>query len=216
MIRLRRYLIAGLLVWVPLGVTVLVIKLLVDLMDRTLVLLPPPWRPEELFGFGIPGLGILVGFVVILVTGMIAANLVGRQVVAAWESLLARIPLVRSIYSAAKQVVESIVSADSNSFRKVLLVEYPRKGIWSLAFQTGEIGGEVQDKTIEDVVTVFVPTTPNPTSGFIVFIARSEIIELEMSVEDGMKLVMSLGVVAPKPPGKAAEVAEVAEVQART
>lgn len=195
---LRRYLIAGLLVWVPLVITVVVIRSLVGFMDQSMLLLPKEWRPEALLGYPIPGLGLVLTVTIVVMTGLLAANLFGRRVVAAWESLLARIPLVRSIYSAVKQVAETIFAANGEAFRKVLLIEYPRRGIWTLAFQTGTATGEIQRRTEAEVITVFVPTTPNPTSGFIMMIPKSEVMELEMSVEDALKLVVSLGVVAPR------------------
>lgn len=201
---LKRYLIAGLLVWVPLGITFLVIRALVGVMDRTLLLLPPDWRPEALLGFPVPGLGIVLSVLVVLITGMVVANLLGRKLVEGWESLLNRIPLVRSIYSAVKQILETIFVAGGKSFRKVLMVEYPRRGLWTLAFQTGSGTEEVHDKAGHRLVTVFVPTTPNPTSGFIILAPEEDIIELEMSVEDGLKLIMSLGVVAPPTRAKVA------------
>lgn len=194
---MRRYLIAGLLVWVPLGVTLLVITTLVDLLDRVLLLLPPEWRPDALLGVHIPGLGVLVSVTVVFVTGIIAANLFGRQLVALWESLLARIPLVRSIYAAVKQLTETMFSSSGQSFRKVLLIEYPRRGLWTLAFQTGTDVGEAQAKTGQDVINVYVPTTPNPTSGFFLMVPRADVIELEMSVDDGLKMLISMGVVVP-------------------
>lgn len=195
---LRRYLIAGLLVWVPLVITVLVIRALVGFMDQSLLLLPPEWRPEALLGYPIPGLGLVLTVTVVILTGLFAANLFGRRLVEAWEALLARIPLVRSIYSAVKQVAETIFATNGEAFRKVLLIEYPRRGIWTLAFQTGTASGEVQRRTAEEVITVFVPTTPNPTSGFIMMIPRNEVMELSMSVEDALKMIVSLGVVAPR------------------
>jgi len=201
---LKRYLIAGLLVWVPLGITFLVIRALVGVMDRTLLLLPPDWRPEALLGFPVPGLGIVLSILVVLVTGMVVANLLGRKLVEGWESLLNRIPLVRSIYSAVKQILETIFVAGGKSFRKVLMVEYPRRGLWTLAFQTGSGTEEVHDKSGHRLVTVFVPTTPNPTSGFIILVPEEDVIELDMSVEDGLKLIMSLGVVAPPTRAKVA------------
>ncbi len=205
---LRRYVIAGLLIWVPLGITVLVIKLLVDLMDQTLLLLPPAWRPEALLSMNIPGLGVVLMTGVVLATGVVVANLAGRKLVGIWEGLLARIPLVRNIYSAVKQVAEALLSSGGEAFRKVLLIEYPRKGVWSVAFQTGSGAQEIQDKTRADVITVFVPTTPNPTSGFLVVVPRDEIVELDMTVEEGLKFIMSLGVVTPAiAPGSAGEVA---------
>lgn len=196
---IRRYLIAGLLVWVPLVITGVVVKLLVDFMDGSLLLLPPAWRPDTLLGFSIPGLGLILTFAIVLVTGMVVANLLGRKLVDFWEGVLARIPIVRSIYSAVKQVVETMFVGGGDAFRKVLLVEYPRKGLWTIGFQTGAAIGEVQEKTAREVVTVFIPTTPNPTSGFIILVPREDAIELEMSVEDALKFVMSLGVVSPRP-----------------
>jgi uncharacterized membrane protein len=201
---LKRYLIAGLLVWVPLGITFLVIRALVGVMDRTLLLLPPDWRPEALLGFPVPGLGVVLSVLVVLITGMVVANLLGRKLVEGWESLLNRIPLVRSIYSAVKQILETLFVAGGNSFRKVLMVEYPRRGLWTLAFQTGSGTDEVRDKVGRRLVTVFVPTTPNPTSGFIILVPEEDIIELDMGVEDGLKLIMSLGVVIPPPRVKVA------------
>ena len=197
---IRRYFIAGLLVWLPLGVTVLVIKLLVDLLDQVLLFIPAPYRPDALLGFHIPGLGVVLSIALVFATGVIVANLFGRQLVALWEAFVDRIPLVNTIYSAVKQLLETLLSPNGTSFRKVLLIEYPRKGLWTLAFQTSETLGEVQDKTSVDVITVFVPTTPNPTSGFIIMVPRNEVIELSMSVDQGLKMIISLGVVVPKPP----------------
>jgi uncharacterized membrane protein len=194
---LRRYLIAGLLVWVPLGVTVLIVKSLIDLMDRSLLLLPPLYRPENLLGFKIPGLGVVLTIGVVLITGMVVANLFGRQLVRLWEGLLARIPLVRSIYSAVKQVLETVFSSGGQSFRKVVLIEYPRREIWTLAFLTGGGGEEVQGITGRQLVSVFVPTTPNPTSGFFLMLPSEDVVELGMSVDTGLKLIMSAGVVSP-------------------
>lgn len=194
---LRRYLIAGLLLWLPLGVTILVVRLLVGTMDQTLLLLPERLRPDALLGFHIPGLGLLLAVSVVLVTGMLVANLFGRRLVTLWERLLARIPLVRSIYMAVKQLAETMFSGGGQSFRKVLLIEYPRKGLWTLAFQTGTGVGEAQQKTGRDVVNVYVPTTPNPTSGFFLMVPREDVVELDMSVDDGLKMIISMGVVVP-------------------
>lgn len=200
---MRKYLIAGLLVWLPLGVTVLVVKALVDVMDRTLLLLPPEWQPDTVFGVHIPGLGLVLAFAVVLATGIIVANLLGRRLVALWESVLARIPLVRSIYGGVKQVLEVLLSPGGKSFRRVLLVEYPRRGMWSFAFQTSEELGEVQDKTgATQVVSVFVPTTPNPTSGFVLLVPREDLIELEMSVDEALRMIISVGVAVPEWPRK--------------
>jgi uncharacterized membrane protein len=194
---LKKYLIAGILVWLPLGVTVLVVKLFIDLMDRTLLLIPQQYRPEELLGMSIPGFGVILSVIIILITGMIAANLLGGKLVALWELILSRIPLVRSVYSAVKQLTETLFSSSGQSFRKVLMIEYPRKGLWTLAFQTGNGSGEAQQKTGEDVVNVYVPTTPNPTSGFFLMVPKQDVIELDMSVDEGLKMIISMGVVVP-------------------
>jgi uncharacterized membrane protein len=194
---LKKYLIAGILVWLPLGVTVLVVKLFIDLMDRTLLLLPEQYRPEELLGISIPGFGVILSVIIILITGMIAANLLGGKLVALWELILSRIPLVRSVYSAVKQLTETLFSSSGQSFRKVLMIEYPRKGLWTLAFQTGTETGEAQQKTGVDVINVYVPTTPNPTSGFFLMVPKQDVIELDMSVDEGLKMIISMGVVVP-------------------
>lgn len=213
MSRMRRYLITGLLVWLPIGVTVLVVKLLVDLMDQTLVVLPEAYRPDHLLGFHIPGLGVVLSVLVVLSTGVVMAHFFGQQLLAAWEAILNRIPLVRSIYSSVKQLSETLLSSGGQSFRKVLLIEYPRKGLWTLAFQTGTEVGEAQAKTGEEVINVYVPTTPNPTSGFFLMVPRRDVVELEMSVDEGLKMIISMGVVVPrwvrKNPPSAADVAEI-------
>ena len=198
MSRLRKYLIAGLLVWLPLGVTVLVLKLLVDVMDRTLLLLPAAWRPDIVLGFHIPGIGLVLSLAVVGITGVVVANLLGRRMVAFWESFLARIPLVRSIYLGVKQVVETVFTSEGKSFRKVVLIEYPRRGTWCLAFLTGTGLGEVQARTGQDIVAVFVPTTPNPTSGFVLLVPVEDVRELDMNVDDGLKLIISMGVAVPQ------------------
>lgn len=195
--RLRRYLVAGILVWAPLAVTYLLLKFAINIMDRTLRFVPQQYRPEELLGFTIPGLGVILTFVVLLVTGVLAANFVGRAFVGGWESLLDRIPVVRAIYSAAKNFAEVVFSDSSQSFKKVLLIEYPRKGLYSLAFQTATDLGEIQGRTGEEVVSCFVPTTPNPTSGFIIIVPKKDIKVLDMDVDEALKMIISLGVVVP-------------------
>ncbi len=194
---MKRYLIAGLLIWVPLGVTVMVIKLLVGVMDQTLLWLPEPYRPETLLGFHVPGLGVVLSVIIVLGTGVIVANLFGRKLVEAWENILARIPLVRTIYASVKQILETVFSS-GQSFRKVLLVEYPRKGLWTLAFQSSTNQGEAQIRTGQEVINVFIPTTPNPTSGFFIMVPRSDVVELDMSVDDGLKMIISAGVMVPE------------------
>lgn len=195
--RLRRYLVAGLLVWLPLGVTIVIVRFLIGLMDKTLVLVPRQYHPEELLGIGVPGLGVILTVILLLITGVLTANFVGRSFLKGWESLLDRIPVARSIYSAAKNFAEIVFSDSGNAFSKVLLVEYPRKGIYSLTFQTASKIGEIEARTGEDVVACFVPTTPNPTSGFIIIVPKKDTIELDMEVDEAVKLIMSLGVVIP-------------------
>ncbi len=195
---LRKYLIAGLLVWLPLAATVVVIKLLIDLLDNAILLFPPEWQPETLFGFSIPGFGIVIGVSILILTGAFAANLFGRKLVGFWEAVLGRIPLVRTIYSSVKQVLETLFSSNSESFRRVVLIEYPRKGIWSLGFQTNEALTAAREASGKDLVSIFVPTTPNPTSGFIVMLPTDEITQLDISVEDGFKFIISMGVIVPE------------------
>lgn len=195
--RLRRYLVAGILVWAPLAVTWFLLKIGVGLMDKTLAVIPAQYQPDELLGVHIPGLGVILTIIVLLVTGVLAANFVGRAFVGGWESLMDRIPFVRAIYSAAKNFAEMVFSDSSQSFKKVLLIQYPRKGLFSLAFQTSSQLGEVQGRTGEEVVCCFLPTTPNPTSGFIIIVPRKDIIELDMEVDEALKMIISLGVVVP-------------------
>jgi len=194
---LRRYIIAGLLVWVPLGVTLFVLDLFVDIMDRTLLLLPETYRPDSVLGMHIPGLGIVLTLAVLITTGFLVANLVGRRLVSFSEGILHRIPLVRTIYSAAKNFAEVLFTDTNQAFKKVLLIEYPRKGVYSLCFQTSTALEEIQARTNENVICVFVPTTPNPTSGFILMVPISDVIELDMDIESALKMVVSLGVVVP-------------------
>jgi len=204
---LRRYLIAGLLIWLPLGVTLLVFKLLVGLVEKLIDVIPAQYHPEVLLGIEIPYFNVILAliamFVVMLLTGLVVTNLFGRKLVKIWESLLGRIPVVRSIYQSAKQIAETVFSSSGKSFRKVLLIEYPRKGLYTLAFQTGSSAGEVQAKTGEQVTTVFIPTTPNPTSGFIILVPTKDVIELEMNVDEALKMVISLGMVEPQWPREA-------------
>jgi uncharacterized membrane protein len=207
---LRTYLVTGLLIWVPLVITLFILTLLVDFMDQTLLLLPENFRPETLLGFRIPGLGAVLAAAVLLLTGLLVTNIVGRKLVDFWESLLNRIPLVRSVYSAAKSFAEMVLTNNTQSFKQVLLIEYPRKGIYSMGFQTAGTGslGEIQQRTGEEVICVFVPTTPNPTSGFIMFVPKQDVIFLDMAVEDAIKMVVSLGVVVPQSPGLVGLVAD--------
>lgn len=197
--KLRTIIVAGLLVWIPLGLTIFVIKLLIDLLGQTYLLIPPALRPENLIGTEIPGIGVIVAIIVVLLTGLITANYFGNRIVKAWDAFLDRIPLIRSIYSPLKKFSELVLSDQTQSFSKVLLIEYPRKGIYSLCFQTSKELGEVQNQAGEEMVCVYIPTTPNPTSGYIVLVPQNEVKELKMSVEDALKMIISLGVVVPDP-----------------
>lgn len=195
---IRRYFISGLLVWVPIWVTILVIKFLVDLLDNVLVLLPKPYQPDELIGFHIPGIGVIIILFVICFTGLIAANFIGSRLVTLWDAFIGRIPLVRSLYMGVKQIMQTLFTPGGQSFRKVLLVEYPREGMWTLAFQTGEAYPEVEKSLDgETMIGLFVPTTPNPTSGFLLMVPKKKVIELNMSIEQALKYVISLGVMQP-------------------
>jgi uncharacterized membrane protein len=184
-------------VWVPLGVTLIVVRALVGWLDGSLLLIPEPYRPENLLGFPLPGLGVLLSLLILLLTGILAANFFGRSLVGIWERLLARIPLVRSIYSGTKQLAETLFNGGGESFRKVLLVEFPRRGLWTLAFQTGHDIGEAQDKIGGNVLNVYIPTTPNPTGGYFVMVRSEDVVELEMTVDEGLKMLMSMGAVVP-------------------
>jgi len=195
---LRNYLIAGLLIWIPIFITVVVFRFLVNLMDQTLLLLPPPVRPENVLGFRIPGLGVLLTIALLFVTGLVATNLIGGRFVTWIEDLVRKIPLIGPVYGGAKSFSETVLTSKGQSFKKVLMVEYPRKGIWSLAFLTANELEEVQARTEQEVVCCFVPTTPNPTSGFIVMVPRNEVIELDMEVESAVKMIVTLGVVVPR------------------
>ena len=183
--------------WLPIGITIILLRILIGLLDRTLVLVPAQYRPEEWLGFAIPGLGLVLSFFILLVTGVLAANFVGRSLVGFWERILERIPIVRSVYSASKNFAEIVFSDSDQSFKKVLLIEYPRKGLYGLAFQTATELGEVQGRTGEEVICTFVPTTPNPTSGFIIIVRKRDVIELDMDIDEALKMIISLGVVVP-------------------
>jgi len=194
---MRKYLVTGLLIWVPLVITLWVLNLIVTTMDQTLQLVPLQWHPHTLFGRDIPGLGVLLTVLVVLLTGLLARNIIGERLVLYWEALLGRIPIVRSIYSSVKQVSDTILSPNGQAFRRALLVQYPRAGVWTIAFQTGTPAGEVRRLVGIEMVSVYVPTTPNPTSGFFLMVPRAETIELDMSVDEALKYVVSMGVVAP-------------------
>ncbi len=197
----RNYFIPGLLVWLPILITYFIIKFMVDMLDQSIALLPKKYQPEQLVGFHVPGVGVVLTLLIVLVTGIIASNIFGKQLVSLWESILAKIPFVRSIHSASKQVLQAFLKPQNQAFRKVLLIEYPRRDIWSIAFKTSD--EFVETPTGEDMMTVFIPTTPNPTSGLLTIIPKQDAIDLNMSVEDALKMIISLGVVTPNDAEKA-------------
>ena len=186
---MKRYLIAGLLVWVPLGITIWVLHFLVTSLDSILLLFPESARPEALFGFNIPGVGVLIAFVILFGTGVLAANFLGLRLIRAWESVLVRIPFVKSIYSSVKQVSDTLLSDQGNAFRKALLVEFPHPGSWTIAFQTGSPAPAVSARLEGEHVSVYVPTTPNPTSGYFVIVPRTRVHELDMTVDEALKYI---------------------------
>lgn len=194
---MRKYFITGLLVLVPLAITLWVLNLIVGTLDQSLLLMPEKWRPESLFGFTLPGLGTILTLLIVFLTGLFTRNFLGNRLLLMWEHLLNRIPVVNSIYSSVKQVSDTLFSSSGNAFRKALLVQYPRQGSWTIAFLTGVPGGDVKNHLQGDYVSVYVPTTPNPTSGFFLMLLRSETIELDMNVDEALKYIVSMGVVAP-------------------
>ena len=199
---LKKYFITGLLIWIPLAITVWVLNLIVTTMDQTLWLLPESMRPSAWLGVHIPGLGLLLSLAIVLLTGLLAANIIGQRLVHMWEGMLARIPVVKSIYNSVKQVSDTLFSSTGEAFRKAVLVQYPREGAWTIAFLTGVPGGDVATHLRGDYVSVYVPTTPNPTSGFFLMLPRAEVIELDMSVDAALKYVISMGVAAPATPAR--------------
>jgi uncharacterized membrane protein len=201
---MRRYLITGLLIWVPLGITFWVLHALVTTMDQSLVLLPESWRPRAWLGLDVPGLGAVLTVLIVLVTGVLGANILGQRLVRVWESLLGRIPVVKSIYNSVKQVSDTLFSSKGEAFRKALLVQWPRDGMWTIAFLTGTPGGEIVNHLEGDYVSVYVPSTPNPTGGYFVMLRRSDVIELDMSVDEALKYIISMGVAPPPPRPKPA------------
>ena len=197
---MRKYFITGLLVWIPLIITVWVLTLLNGWMDASLLLIPKAYRPETLLGFYVPGVGVVLTIALLFVTGLLTANLLGRRLIMLWESLLARIPVVKTIYGGVKQVSDTLLSGQGHAFRKALLVRYPHPGSWAVAFQTGHPSGQIATILEGDHVSVFIPTTPNPTSGFFMIMPKKDVIELDMSVEAALKYIVSMGVVGPDKP----------------
>jgi uncharacterized membrane protein len=195
----KKYFVTGLLIWIPIAITFWVLNLIVTTMDQTLLLLPEAIQPRVLIGWHIPGLGLLLSLLVVLLTGLLAANIIGQRLLQLWEALLARIPVVKSLYNSVKQVSDTLLSSSGQAFRKALLVQYPREGTWTIAFQTGTPGGDVANHLSGDYVSVYVPTTPNPTSGFFLMLPRRDVIELDMTVDAALKYVVSMGVAPPLP-----------------
>ncbi len=205
----RRYFITGLLIWVPIGITLWVLDLVVTTMDLSLSLLPQTWQPVAVLGRHVPGIGALLTLLVIFATGVLATNFLGQRLVTLWEGMLSRIPIVRTIYSSVKQVSDTLLSPQGNAFRKALLVEYPRKGSWTIGVLTGTPAEEVRRRVAQvqpagdddgagaEMVSIYVPTTPNPTSGFFLMMRREDTIELDMSVDEALKYIVSMGVVTP-------------------
>jgi len=196
--RARAYLLAGILVTAPVAITLYLAWAVVDLIDNSVTkLLPEQYNPENYMPFSVPGLGVVIVIVTLTLIGAFTAGVIGRLVIRAGEGALARMPIIRSVYAATKQIMETVLANQSAAFREVVLLEYPRRGIWTLGFISGETHGELRNLTADDVVNVFVPTTPNPTSGFLLFVPRSELHVLEMTVEEGIKMVVSTGIVTP-------------------
>ena len=197
---MKRYFMTGLLIWAPLGITIWVLSLILGMMDQSIMLLPSDWQPRALLGFHLPGMGALLTLLVVFVTGLLTANFIGQRLVRWWEALLHRIPVVRSVYQSVKQISDTVFSPSGQAFRQAVLVQYPRPGSWTIGFLTGTPGGEIAAHLGKDMVSLYVPTTPNPTSGFFLMVPKADVVELDMSVEDALKYLISMGVVAPTSP----------------
>lgn len=210
---IRRYFITGLLIWVPLVITVWVLSVLVGIMDQTLPLLPPGLRTESVLGVHIPGMGVVLTLLIVFVTGVLAANILGQRLVRFWEGVLARIPVVNSIYTGVKQVSDTLLAPGGQAFRKAVLVQWPVEGMWTIAFLTGTPGGDVANHLKGDYLSIYVPTTPNPTGGYFVMVPRSAVIELDMTVDDALKYIISMGVAAPNDAGRRSHIARPAIAQ---
>ncbi len=196
-VQLKKYFVTGLLIWVPLGITLWVLHLLVSTMDQTLQLLPKQFQTEHWIGFHVPGMGVVMTFIVVLVTGLIATNILGQRLLRIGHGLLGRIPVVKSIYNSVKQVSDTLFSSGGHAFRKALLVQYPREGSWTIAFLTGQPGGDVANHLQGEYWSIYVPTTPIPTSGLFLMMPKADVIVLDMSVDEALKYIISMGVVAP-------------------
>jgi len=194
---MKKYLITGLLIWIPLVITLWVLKLIVDVLDQTLLLLPREFQTENWLGVHVPGMGVVMTLVIVFATGLLTTNLLGARLVHFWHEILHRIPVVNSIYSSVKQISDTLFSSSGQAFRKALLVQWPHPGMWTVAFLTGRPGGDLVNHLQGDFISVYVPTTPNPTGGYFVVVARKDVIELDMSVDAALKYIISMGVVPP-------------------
>ncbi len=195
---IRKCFITGLLILVPLAITAWVLNIIISTMDQSLLFVPERWQPHNLIGFDIPGLGTILTVLIVFLVGALANNLIGNYVVRLWEKLLHRIPVVSSLYGSVKQVSDTLFSSSGNAFRKAVLIPYPHADSYTIAFLTGTPGGDVKNHLVGDYVSVYVPTTPNPTSGFFLMMAREKVVELDMSVDAALKYIVSMGVVAPE------------------
>ncbi|HEV8262417.1 MAG TPA: DUF502 domain-containing protein [Burkholderiales bacterium] len=194
---MKKYIITGLLIWIPLVITLWVLKFIVDALDQTLLLLPPEFRTENWLGIHVPGMGVVMTLVIVFLTGLMTTNLIGARLVRFWHEILHRIPVVSSIYSSVKGISDTLFSSSGQAFRKALLVQWPHQGMWTIAFLTGKPGGDLLNHLEGDNLSVYVPTTPNPTGGYFVIVARKDVIELDMSVDEALKYIISMGVVPP-------------------
>jgi uncharacterized membrane protein len=194
----KKYFITGLLIWIPLAITIWVLKLVVDVLDQSLLLMPTALHTENWLGVHIPGLGAILTVLIVFLTGVFATNFFGAQLVELWHEILHRIPVVNSIYSSVKQISDTLFSSSGQAFRKALLVQWPREGMWTIAFLTGTPGSGVAEHLPDETIAVYVPTTPNPTGGYFIIVERRHVIELEMSVDQALKYIISMGVVPPQ------------------
>jgi uncharacterized membrane protein len=193
----KRYLMTGLLVWIPLALTIWVLNVILAFMDQTLLVLPPAWRPEQWLGFHLPGAGLVLTLAIVLITGVLAANIIGQRLVTWWESMLGRIPIVSNIYRSVKQVSDTLLAQDGHSFRRAVLLEFPQRGQWVVGFVVGNTGAQLSRHLDPNSLTVYVPTAPNPTSGYTLIVRPEEVRDVDMSVDDALKFVISMGVVTP-------------------
>ena len=199
---LRSYLLTGLIVWTPILITIWIFKFILELLDSSIALLPEGYQPFQVIGIDLPGLGVLLSLAVLLLTGLFATNYLGQRMVRWSESFLDKIPLVRSIYNTSKQMMQAIFSTNSNAFRKVVLVEYPRKDVWTLAFQTSDSVPLLGKDVAQQMISIFVPTTPNPTAGFLLVVSKEQVKEVSLTVDEALKYIISLGVMQQKPTAK--------------